>query len=101
MNQEHNHLITKDDDTMNSVICALRLAIKRVDSISQSYTPLLGGERYLTDRELSQRLNISRRTLQGYRTERIIPYIIFGGKSLYKETDIEQLLSENYLKAIK
>ena len=37
--------------------------------------PLLGGEHYLTDRELSERLKISRRTLQDYRNNGILPYI--------------------------
>ncbi len=100
MTQEQNYLLTKDDNTMESVMHSLRLAIKRIDNISHSYTPLLGGVRYITDRELSQKLKVSRRTLQEYRTERIIPYIMFGGKTLYKETDVEQLLSENYHKAI-
>ena len=35
-----------------------------------------------------------------YRTERKIPYIVFGGKVLYRETDIEKLLTDNYRKAI-
>ncbi len=34
---------------------------------------LLGGEHYLTDRELSQRLKISRRTLQDYRNNGKLP----------------------------
>ena len=38
--------------------------------------------------------------LQEYRTERKIPYIVFGGKVLYRETDIEKLLTDNYRKAI-
>ena len=35
--------------------------------------PLLGGEHYLTDRELSDRLKISRRTLQDYRNNGKLP----------------------------
>ncbi len=101
MTQEQNNLLTRDDSTIEDAMHSLRLAIKRVDNISHSYTPLLGGVRYITDRELSLKLKVSRRTLQEYRSERIIPYIIFGGKTLYKETDVEQLLSENYHKAIK
>ena len=43
---------------------------------------------------------MSRRTLQEYRTARKIPFILFGGKVLYRESDIEKLLAENYRKAL-
>ena len=58
--------------------------------------PLLGGEHYLTDRELSQRLKISRRTLQDYRNNGILPYRQLGGKILYRESDIERVLQSCY-----
>ena len=35
--------------------------------------PTLGGERFLTDREVSARLKVSRRTLQDYRNNGIFP----------------------------
>ena len=58
--------------------------------------PTLGGERYLTDRELSERLKISRRTLQEYRSSGEIPYYCVCGKVLYRESDIERVLEEHY-----
>ena len=58
--------------------------------------PLLGGEHYLTDRELSQRLKISRRTLQDYRNNGILLYRQLGGKILYRESDIERVLQSCY-----
>jgi len=42
---------------------------------------------------------ITRRTLQEYRREHIIAYIELKGKILYKESDIQKLLSRNYHKA--
>ena len=59
----------------------------------------LDGEHYLTDRELSGRLKISRRTLQEYRNEGRLPYIQLGGKVLYRESDIEKMLRDGYRKA--
>lgn len=101
MSNEQNSVIVKDDECIESAMHAMRRALKKVDTITENYHPLMGGERYLTDKELSARLKVGRRTLQEYRTERTIPYIIFGGKALYRETDIEQLLVENYRKAIR
>ncbi|BES60168.1 helix-turn-helix domain-containing protein [Dysgonomonas capnocytophagoides] len=61
--------------------------------------PLFNGESYLTDRNLSKILKISRRTLQDYRSNGIIPYIMLGGKVLYRESDIRRMLDNAYNKA--
>ena len=63
--------------------------------------PTLGGERFLTDREVSARLKVSRRTLQDYRNTGIIAYYQLGGKILYKESDIERMLAANYREAFR
>ena len=74
---------------------------KRTDSppndaatVADENQPLLGGEHYLTDRELSQRLKISRRTLQDCRNNGILSYRQLGGKILYRESDIERVLQK-------
>jgi len=59
----------------------------------------LNGEKYLTDKEVSEKLKVSRRTLQDYRNQGRIAYIQLGGKILYKESDIEKMLEDNYYKA--
>ena len=63
--------------------------------------PVLGGERFLTDREVSARLKVSRRTLQDYRNTGMIAYYQLGGKILYKESDIERMLATNYREAFR
>ena len=57
-----------------------------------NYRPLLDGERYLTDREVATILKVSRRTLQEYRNDGVIPYVLLGGKVLYRESDLERVL---------
>lgn len=61
--------------------------------------PLFNGEHYLTDRDLSRILKISRRILQDYRSNGIISYIMLGGKVLYRESDIRRMLDNAYNKA--
>ncbi len=51
--------------------------------ISESYRPPLDGERYLTDGEVAELLRVSRRTLQEYRNNRVLPFILLGGKVLF------------------
>jgi excisionase family DNA binding protein len=89
-------LITKNSEIFTSFLEKADEMDNALGGIIQNYRPLLSGEKYLTDRELSKTLNISRRTLQDYRTEGKIPYYLVGGKILYKESDIEKLLTENY-----
>ena len=55
----------------------------------------------MTDQAVAERLQVSRRTLHEHRNHRKIPFVIFGGKVLYRETDIEKMLEENYRKAIR
>ena len=55
----------------------------------------------MTDKELCARLQLSRRTLQDYRNNGVIPYIQLGGKILYRESDIQKILMANYREAYR
>lgn len=89
----------------NNKVVNLNLLIEnvrsKIEKTFSNYKPLFNGERYLTDFQLSKKLNISRRTLQTYRDKGLLSYIPLEGKILYKESDIEKLLDKNYLKAWK
>ena len=95
-----NHVITSDDERTAAVLRAWKKSAKEEARFTENFHPPLGGERYLTDKEVIGLLKVSRRTLQEYRTARKIPFILFGGKVLYRESDIEKLLAENYRKAL-
>lgn len=91
-----NKLITKEDEDILSFFRTLDHMKERLGGLSRSCRPMLNGERFLSDRELSERLKISRRTLQEYRNEGKLSYIQLGGKVLYKESDIERMLQNGY-----
>lgn len=97
----NEHVLTTDDERIASALSALRKSTKEASLLAQNYRPPLNGERYMTDKEVAERLKVSRRTLQEYRNDRKIPFILFGGKVLYRETDIERLLEESYKKAVR
>ena len=97
----NENVITADDERVASALNALRKGAKQVREFSQNYHPPLNGERYMTDKEVAERLKVHRRTLQEYRNDKKLPFILFGGKVLYRETDIEQMLEENYKKAMR
>ena len=97
----NDNVLTTDDEHIAKALNALRKGTREASLLAQNYRPPLNGERYMTDKEVAERLKVSRRTLQEYRNDRKIPFIIFGGKVLYRETDIERILEENYRKAIR
>ncbi|GHU54707.1 transcriptional regulator [Bacteroidia bacterium] len=96
-----NNVITKDNETVKSFFLSLERMLDGVERLVLNCKPSLNGERYLTDREVSEKLKVSRRTLQDYRTEGKIPYYQLGGKILYRESDIEKMLNDNYFSSFE
>ena len=95
-----NQILSHDSESIASAMQSLKKATSWLSSFIESYSPPLDGERYLTDKELSEHLKLSRRTLQEYRKQRLLPYIILCGKTLYPESEIQALLTGNYRKPI-
>ena len=92
---EHE-IVNKETPEMKQLVSGIKEMIKRLKEISETHRPLFGGEIYLTRREVCERLFISPRTLQDYRDKGIIPYTQIAGKILYRLSDINNLLQENY-----
>ena len=88
--------LNMESDEMQLVVSALRGVEKRIVEVAAPHKPLFAGELFLTDKKVCERLYISPRTLQDYRDRKIIPYTQFAGKILYKTSDLEKLLEENY-----
>jgi len=90
-------LFTNDNDEIiahKEMITQLR---KRIESILKNYRPVMNGEIYLSGEDVCKLLHISKRTLQQYRDDNILPYIQIGGKIIYKEHDILTILEQNYI----
>ena len=88
--------INKETPEMKQLILGIQEVSKRLREITQTHRPLFGGEIYLTGREVCERFFVSPRTLQDYRDKGIIPYTQIAGKILYRLSDINRLLQENY-----
>lgn len=96
--ENQNSLITRTTPQITAFFESLDRMLDKVEILAKKSRPTLNGERYLTDKELSERLKISRRALQEYRNEGKIPYYQIGAKVLYKESDIERMLKDSYRK---
>ena len=94
-------MITKDNAKVIAFLKTLDRIADKVGQITANCRPALNGERFLTDREVSERLKISRRALQDYRNQGKIPYLSLGGKVLYKESDLENVFEKAYYRMRK
>ena len=70
-----NRIITKFDECVKVFFAQCRNSVEKSESLIKSYRPTLMGKRFITDAQLSEKLNISRRTLQYYRDSGKIPFI--------------------------
>ena len=77
-----NELIMPHNVGVKNTLENMKELLALYKKVIGNYRPLLDGERYLTDKEVSQILKISRRTLQEYRNDGVLPYILLGGKVL-------------------
>lgn len=94
-----SEIITKDNERVARLFGSLDRMLSGIERLVANHRPTLGGERFLTDKEVSARLKISRRTLQEWRTNGQIAYISLGGKVLYKESEIQKMLEKYHQKA--
>ena len=91
-----NELILSHSAGVRKALENMEEVLALFKKVTGNYRPMLDGERYLTDQETSDILKVSRRTLQDYRSNGILPYILLGGKILYRERDLEELLRQCY-----
>lgn len=90
------NIITKEDDGIKKALKQIEKIKKQMRVIQKNNRPSFYNERYYTDVELSEKLHVSPRTLQEWRSRGLIGYLNIGGKSLYRESEIEKLLNDNY-----
>ena len=90
-------LLTNDNEEIISHQEMILILRDRIENILKNYRPVMNGEIYLSGEDVCKLLHISKRTLQQYRDDNILPYIQIGGKIIYKETDLMTILEQNYI----
>lgn len=89
-------IFTAKDEAVKLFFSQCKLSIEMSEQLIKEYKPMLMNRRFVTDAQLSENLNISRRTLQDYRDKGRLPFYRLDGKILYDESDIEAFLSDAY-----
>ncbi|ADQ15950.1 hypothetical protein Lbys_0155 [Leadbetterella byssophila DSM 17132] len=90
-------LLTNDDEEIMAHQEMILLLKTRIGEILKHYRPVMNGEIYLSGQDVCELLHISKRTLQQYRDDKILPYIQIGGKIIFKQSDIIATLEQNYV----
>ena len=96
-----NDLIFADRELEVGFIGQLDALLEGIERMDAGYKASLSNEQFLTDKEVSAWLKVSRRTLQDYRNNGMIAYYQLGGKILYKESDIEKMVMSGYRSAYR
>lgn len=93
---KENNVLTASDELVKLFFSQCQSSLEMTEKLITSYRPMLMGQRFLTDSQLSERINISRRTLQDYRDRGKLSFYRLDGKILYAEKDVEKFLMESY-----
>jgi hypothetical protein len=96
-----NSLIERGDPRVADLFRRLERVDKLLGELETPARRTLNGMRFLSDSELSQILRVSRRTLQEYRSEGVIPYYLICGKILYAEAEIRKFLEDGRKRSIE
>ena len=70
---------------------------KTLDKMSK-HRNMLDGELLLDNQDLCMLLNVSKRTLQRYRSSGELPFQTLYKKTFYKESDVHKFIRENFNK---
>lgn len=96
-----NDLILADRELEVGFIGQLDALFEGIERMDAEHKASPSNEQFLTDKEVSAWLKVSRRTLQDYRNNGMVSYYQLGGKILYKESDIEKMVMSGYRNAYR
>ena len=96
-----NGIREKDHEWVKSVHSNFDRLLAWLEKLLSKQQPAVFNDELLTDKEVAHLLKVSRRTLQDYRNNGILPYTQVGGKILYRNSDIERTLMKGYKEAYR
>ena len=92
-------IITKDSEEFKELTGWIKRTGKNLEAAAARIRPTIADEHYLSGDEVCRMLHVSKRTLQTLRDEKAIPYTSItsvGGKLLYPESGLYEVLKKNY-----
>ncbi len=96
---ESNNFLNSNSEEIKELLAAIDEVVDNLDAGLDYLSSSHSQERYLNNNQVCQMLHLSQRTLQDYRDKERIAFYKLEGKILYKLSDIEKMLEDNYYKA--
>lgn len=96
-----NEIREKDHEWVKNVHSNFDRLLASLEKLLSKQQTSVFNDELLTDKEVAHLLKVSRRTLQDYRNNGILPYTQVGGKILYRTSDIERTLMKGYKEAYR
>jgi len=96
-----NEIREKDHEWVKNIHSNFDRLLASLEKLLSKQQPSVFNDELLTDKEVAHLLKVSRRALQDYRNNGILPYTQVGGKILYRTSDIEHTLMQGYKEAYK
>jgi hypothetical protein len=90
-----DNVITRQSEFFTDLISKIKTMETEIEAMKDGN--LSCSSKWLNSDAVMQKLGVSRRTLQTYRDNRILPYSVVGGKFYYSVRDIEDLMKNNYV----
>lgn len=88
--------VNPSDENVKAFFDDIIEMLEIAEYIKNECKPMLCGKRFITDTQLAEKLNITKRALQDYRDKGLISYYRLDGKILYSEDDIDEFLKLSY-----
>ena len=85
-----NEIREKDHEWVKTFHSNFDRLLALLEKLLEKRQPSAYGDELLTDKEVAYLLKVSRRTLQDYRNNGILPYTQVGGKILYRASDTDE-----------
>ena len=98
-NKNMAEIITRDSEEFKELTGWIKRTGKNLEAAAARIRPTIADEHYLSGDEVCRMLHVSKRTLQTLRDEKAIPYTSItsvGGKLLYPESGLYEVLKKNY-----
>ena len=74
----------------------LKALLELTENATKKYTPIFKKEKWLDNQEVCLMMNITKRTLQTYRDNGLLPSSRLSRKNYYKRSDVQVLLEAGH-----
>ena len=93
------NVITRESEFFTELVSKIQVMETAVERMKESN--LSCDEKWMNSEAVMRKLGISKRSLQNYRDNGILPHSIVGGKFFYSIRDIEEVMANNYVPVVK